>query len=131
MILIAAVLDVAAFFGLTLYEISTLDPTDPNFSQYTLYMMSVVYSWGFGQCAIMVLLIPFILLFDYKKTYKNKMVDTVIPLAGILLMVLIYVEGLFEVAKFYIIKIMQEPDKGEPAALVKDAIKQIVDKIRK
>jgi len=130
-VIIAVILDIVAFVGILVAEMSRYNVNDPAFGEYLAYWAQVVYSWGFGQCLIMILLIPILILFDYKKTYKNKMVDTVIPLAGILLMVLIYVEGLFEVAKFYIIKIMQEPDKGEPAALVKDAIKQIVDKIRK
>ena len=131
-VLIAVVLDILAFFGILIAELSQYNVNDPAFGDYFTYWAQVVYSWGFGQCLIMILLIPILILFDYKKTYKNKMVDTIIPLAGILLMVLVYVEGLFEVAKFFIIKMMQEtPNEQEPAALVKNAVKQIVERFRK
>lgn len=131
-ILIAVALDITAFLGILVGEMARYNVNDPNFGEYILYWAQTVYSWGFGQCVIMILLIPLILLFDYKKTYKNNMVDIIIPLAGVILMVLVTVEGLFEVAKFYIIKYMNEaPGEEEPAELAKQIVKQIAEKFRK
>ena len=131
-ILIAVALDITAFVGILVGEVSRYNVNDPNFGEYLMYWAQTVYSWGFGQCVIMILLIPVILLFDYKKTYKNNMLDIFIPLAGVILMVFVTIEGLFEVAKFYIIKYLNEvPPEEEPTEAAKQIIKQIAEKIRK
>lgn len=131
-ILIAVALDITAFLGILVGEVSRYNVNDPNFGEYLMYWAQTVYSWGFGQCVIMILLIPVILLFDYKKTYKNNMLDIVIPLAGVILMVFVTIEGLFEVAKFYIIKYLNEvPPEEEPTEAAKQIIKQIAERIRK
>ena len=131
-ILIAVALDITAFIGILVGELAGYNVNDPNFGEYIFYWAQTIYSWGFGQCVIMILLIPIILLFDYKKTYKNNMMDIIIPCAGVILMVLVTVEGMFEVAKFYIIKYLNEaPKEEEPAELAKQVIKQIAEKIRK
>ena len=131
-IIIAVVLDLFAFLGILVGELSRYDVNDPNFSNYIFAWAKVVYSWGFGQCLIMIFLVPIILLFDYKKTYKNKKIDTLIPIIGIALMLLVYVEGLFEVAKVYIIKLMNETNQeGGASEMAKNVIKQIASKFRK
>ncbi|MCR5491687.1 MAG: hypothetical protein K6F32_06135 [Bacilli bacterium] len=42
-------------------------------------------------------IIPIVLLFSYKKVHKNPKVDMFIPIAGIALMLFVYVEGIFQV----------------------------------
>ena len=41
----------------------------------------------------LVALIPFLLLFSYTRKHKNNQIDALIPLAGIVLIILIYLEG--------------------------------------
>ena len=39
------------------------------------------------------------LLFSYTRTYKNKMLDTFIPFAGIILIALVYLEGGYQLLR--------------------------------
>ncbi len=54
-------------------------------------------SIGLGQCIGIGLAIPLILLFSYKKTHKDSTMDIIIPVVGIGLCALVYVEGLYEI----------------------------------
>ena len=74
----------------------------------------------------MILIIPIIIFFDYKKTYKNKIVDIAIPVAGIALLIFIYFEGLFDIGRFFFMK-MNEKESGQESA---EGIKKIVDNIK-
>jgi uncharacterized membrane protein len=64
----------------------------------------------------LLLIIPLVLLFDYKKTYKNSMIDIVIPVAGVAMVVLVYLEGGFQIVRQIFADSQKEPD-GEDAAL--------------
>ena len=59
---------------------------------------STIADCGFGQSTIMLLAIPYILLFSYTRTHKNPMVEIVIPIAAILILVLLYLETAFQLA---------------------------------
>ena len=61
-------------------------------------------------------IIPLVLLFDYKKTYKNNMIDIVIPIAGVAMVVLVYLEGGFQIIREAFADSNNKPD-GEDAAL--------------
>lgn len=50
---------------------------------------------GIGQAAPMILAIPFILLYSYKKSHKNGTIDLLLPAFGLLLTVLVYTEWVF------------------------------------
>ncbi|MCR5491683.1 MAG: hypothetical protein K6F32_06115 [Bacilli bacterium] len=52
---------------------------------------------GLGGAVALALIIPIVILFSYKKTHKNSKIDLYIPIAGIVLIVFVYVEGLFQV----------------------------------
>ena len=51
---------------------------------------------GFFGSATLVILIPVFILFSYKKEPKNKNIDKFIPIVGIGLILLVYVEGIFQ-----------------------------------
>ena len=55
----------------------------------------MVNKWGFGQCVGVAAVIPIVLLFDYKKTYKDGTMDVVIPIVGVGLLAFVYLEGLY------------------------------------
>ena len=57
-------------------------------------------SWlnaGIGGAVVLFLIIPVVLLFSYTKTHKNPKLDKFIPMIGIGLIVLMYIEGLFQI----------------------------------
>ncbi len=49
--------------------------------------------YGFGQGTSLILVIPFILLFSYTREHKNKEIDHFIPVGGMLLVLITYLEG--------------------------------------
>ena len=51
---------------------------------------------GFGGSIILIIFAPIILLFNYTKIPKNKTVSTLIPVIGIVLIILIGIQGLYQ-----------------------------------
>ena len=51
---------------------------------------------GMGKSLSLIFITPFILLFSYTKTHKNKLIDTIIPVAGIAVIALVLIEGGFQ-----------------------------------
>ena len=93
------------------------------------------YEMGFGQCAPMLLIIPLLIFFDYTKTHNNKTVDIIIPVAGIAIILLLYVEGLFELIKGYLADMAkkareasEEENPENPAMLIVNTIRNIFRK---
>ncbi len=60
------------------------------------YIANQLSDIGFFGSATLVILIPVFLLFSYKKKPKNKEIDKFIPIVGIGLILLVYVEGIFQ-----------------------------------
>lgn len=56
---------------------------------------SQINSLGIGKAIPMLFIAPFLLLFSYTRTYKNKIVDVIIPIGGIVLTLIIYIEGMY------------------------------------
>lgn len=52
---------------------------------------------GFGKTVLVLAIVPIFLLFSYTKEHKNKTVDLFVPIGGIVLIVFIYIEGMFQV----------------------------------
>lgn len=52
---------------------------------------------GVGQSAGLILLAPLVLLFSYSRVHKNRLVDTAIPVAGVALIVLVTIQGLYQI----------------------------------
>ena len=52
--------------------------------------------YGLGQCLALILAIPFILLYSYTRLHKNPIIDIIIPIGGIAFIVLIYLEGFYQ-----------------------------------
>ena len=60
-------------------------------------LIDVIMGIGLGGSLLMIPIIPVILLFSYKKTHTNSQMDMIVPLVGVGSIVLVYVEGMFEV----------------------------------
>lgn len=53
---------------------------------------------GAGDMSIMILIAPIMLLFSYTRQHKNVLIDYAIPLVGVFLIILVYIEGIFNIA---------------------------------
>ncbi|MBQ4443101.1 MAG: hypothetical protein II896_00390 [Clostridia bacterium] len=58
--------------------------------------LQAVNSWGLGGCVALTFAIPFIMLFSYTRTHKNTQLDLVINLVGLVILVLVYLEALYQ-----------------------------------
>ena len=56
----------------------------------------VVGAWRFGEHSTMILLIPLILLFSYTRNHKNEKADLFIPAGGVILAILVGIEGTYQ-----------------------------------
>ena len=117
-ILLAAIIDVVLFLILDVIMTAVYVPTGEISADSPIFVavFNTVYSWGFLQTLPLLAIIPLVLLFDYKKTYKNNMIDIVIPIAGVAMVVLVYLEGGFQIIREAFADSNAETD-GKDAAL--------------
>ncbi|MBQ6550340.1 MAG: hypothetical protein IJL78_02920 [Lachnospiraceae bacterium] len=59
-------------------------------------LFTKVQSWGIGDSVILVAAAPVMLLFSYTRTHKNNLIDLALPIVGIVFIVVIYVEGIYQ-----------------------------------
>ena len=57
---------------------------------------SVASAVGFGDSIYMLFLAPFVLLFSYTRKPKWPLVSTLVPVAGVMLILVIYLEGIHQ-----------------------------------
>ncbi len=133
-ILIAAIIDVAIMIGLWVGMTNgAAIPEGYDAQTYAMYTFATVFSWGFGGCATMILVIPLVLLFDYKKTYDDGKFDLFIPIIGIVLILIVYIEGGYEVLRVKLAQLIDGISKegGEtPPEQVTQTIKQIIGRFK-
>jgi hypothetical protein len=133
-ILIAAVIDIVIMIGLWAGIINGATiPEGIDEQTYAIYTLKTVFSWGFGGCATMILVIPLVLLFDYKKTYDDGKFDLFIPIIGIVLILIVYIEGGYEVLRVKLAQLLDSFSKegGEtPAEPAVQSIKHIIERFK-
>ncbi len=88
-IAVASLLDIVLLIIAMIYYFANDLPTD-NIADV------VIGTFGVGQAFMMLLAIPFIFLYSYKRKHKDGRIDLIIPVLGIALMALIYVEGIYQ-----------------------------------
>lgn len=98
----AVIIDIILFVVVLVLKLSIAGVPEIDNPEVLNLLLNSVYGLGFGKCVPMVFLIPVVIFFDYTKTYTNKIIDIAIPAAGLGLLVIIYVIGLFEILKGYI-----------------------------
>ena len=57
--------------------------------------LRIVTGWGFGKHMALIGVIPFILLFSYNRNHRNLLADTLIPIGGVILAVLVGLETVY------------------------------------
>ena len=95
------------------YNVMLVKGIDPSSDDLIVLAITSTYNMGFGKCLLMVFIIPLIIFFDYTKTYTNKKIDLFIPIVGIGLLAILYIEGLFEIAKAYLIDMARKAKEAE------------------
>ena len=65
-------------------------------------LSSMVQALGFGQCVGLMIAIPAVLLFSYTKKEQYQQLDMLLPFVGIALILLIYVEGTYDIIIGYL-----------------------------
>lgn len=95
--IIGAVIDVLTFiilpiiFALTLKGIESEDQLEPLFQ--------VIINVGVGKGLYMLIMSPVTLLFSYTRLYKNRTVDRLIPVGGILFVILFSIELVYQMIR--------------------------------
>ena len=56
-------------------------------------------SFGTGDMIKLLPVAPIMMLFSYTKEHKNKLIDSLVPVFGVMLIVIVYIEGLFEIIR--------------------------------
>ena len=133
-IAISAVIDIIIFVIVYMVVLTASLPSD-GIDDMVFFNVSTetfdnLTSWGLGKTASMIIIIPIVLLFDYRKTYKNNLMDMIIPAGGIALLVLVTLEGGYEVIKQYLINMIKESEKEpeEAATILLENSKNIIRK---
>ena len=88
-IALASLLDIVLLIIAMIYYFANNLPTDDIGDV-------VINTFGVGQASIMLLAIPFIFLYSYKRKHKDGRIDLIIPILGIALLALVYVEGIYQ-----------------------------------
>ena len=86
----------AAATGIDLGAEHLTQEAEQTLDQVTTLAMKVVGAWRFGEHYYMLFLIPIILLFSYTRNHKNPKADTFIPIGGIVLALLVAIEGTYQ-----------------------------------
>ena len=93
-IVLAVILDIILLIGLPFLGLIGVGDAAPEVVEgiYTL-TLTRVYEIGIGKTIPMLLIIPLVIFYDYKKTYKDNRIDMIIPVVGIALLVFVTIEG--------------------------------------
>ena len=95
-LLVAGVIDMIVFFVLLAGQAGSAEGMDVLMTSEKALKNSIALSVGFGGAISLILFAPIVLLFNYTKIPKNKTVSMLIPAVGILLIVLIFIQGAYQ-----------------------------------
>lgn len=101
LLLVAGLLDLFFFLDIASYEIlstlkldklGSINIFDPN-------LVLGATAMGFGNAIQLLLMPPFVLLFSYTRTHKNKLIDIFIPIVGIVCILIVYLQGGYQIIR--------------------------------
>ena len=101
LLLVAGLLDLFFFLDIASYEILSTLKLD-KLGSINLFDPNLVLgatAMGFGNAIQLLLMPPFVLLFSYTRTHKNKLIDIFIPIVGIVCILIVYLQGGYQVIR--------------------------------
>ena len=104
-LLIAGLLDLLFFLDIASYEVLemfNMDKLGGNVDMSRILDPNLVLgatAMGFGNAVQLLLMPPFVLLFSYTRTHKNKLIDMFIPVVGILCILIVYIQGGYQIIR--------------------------------
>ena len=110
---IAGVIDLIIAILLLAGQAGSVEAMDAMIASETAMKNSIAMSIGFGKSVCLLFFAPIVLLFNYTRIPKNKTVGMLIPVAGILLIVLIGVQGIYQLVSIAPIPKMDGAKLGE------------------
>ncbi len=93
---IAGIVDIIIASMLLVGQAGTGEALDAMIASEKAFKNSIAMSIGFGKASCLVFFAPIVLLFNYTKIPKNKTVGMLIPVAGIVLIALLGVQGIYQ-----------------------------------
>ena len=93
---IAGIVDIIIASILLVGQAGTGEALDAMMTSEKAFNNSIALSIGFGKASCLVFFAPIVLLFNYTKIPKNKTVGMLIPVAGIVLIALLCVQGIYQ-----------------------------------
>ncbi len=91
-LLVVAILDIILYFVVA----AVIEKTSPLVIEGVVSGADLAQRLGFGQSFVLLLVIPFIMLFSYTRTYKPSSIDMIIPTVGMVGFVICYLEGFYQ-----------------------------------
>ncbi len=101
---IAGIIDIIIAIFLLAGQAGSAEQLDAIMASEKAFKNSIAISIGFGKSACLVVFAPIVLLFNYTKIPKNKTLGMLIPVVGIVLIVLIGVQGIYQLVSIAPIK---------------------------
>lgn len=101
--LICGILDFAAMLAFVIIYMVNHGPAD----EIMVEGMNIANSVGIGNSVVLILVIPFALLFNYLKKPKYPKLDKFVPIIGIGIVVVIIVEGLFQIVSHKFAEVLE------------------------
>jgi len=110
---VAGILDIIIASILLAGQAGSAEALDALVESEKAFKNSIAISIGFGKSACLVFFAPIVLLFNYTKIPKNKIVGMLIPVVGILLIALIGIQGIYQLVSIAPIKKLDGAQLGE------------------
>ena len=112
-LLIAGIIDVIIAIFLLAGQAGSQEALDAMFASEKAFANTIAISIGFGKSSCLIFFAPIVLLFNYTRIPKNKLVGVLIPVAGIALIALIGVQGIYQLVSIAPIKQLDGAKLGE------------------
>ncbi len=111
--MVAGIVDIIIASILLVGQAGTGEALDAMLASEKAFKNSIAMSIGFGRSSCLVFFAPIMLLFNYTKIPKNKTVGMLIPVAGIVLIALLGVQGIYQLVSIAPIKKLDGAQLGE------------------
>jgi hypothetical protein len=95
-LVVAAALDFIMMIVMAVLAAPNVDALTNAEAEDIMQFVQVASDVGFGGSVMLIIVAPVMLLYSYTRIPKNKMISTLIPATGIVLIILIVIEGIYQ-----------------------------------